>query len=122
MKYYQPNEVVFREGIHTHTGDSDISTGSENTNFPLEEFFSTSGSCPDKNEHALYYIDTEVVNSGDGKSISAETNAKKQPIVVLFKGDKPVSVDYRYVANAPKISIDDYGLKFDNLFSLYRRL
>ncbi len=119
---YKPNEVIFREGIHNHEGDT--VPGDTSLTFDLETFFASNGTCPDKNEHALYYIDTKVVNDGDGKSISSERKAKDQTIVVLYKGDKPVSVDYRYVANAPKITIDteNYGLKFDSLFSVYRRL
>ena len=115
---YEPNEVIFREGVHNHSGDENPD-GGYISSFSLGNFFSSSGDCPDKNPHALYFIDTKVTNGGDGISIT-EAKATTLPIVVLYKGDKPVSVDYRYIANAPKITIEDYGLNLDKLFSLYR--
>ena len=53
---YKPNEVIFREGIHNHEGDT--VSGETSSTFELNTFFASNGTCPDKNEHALYYIDT----------------------------------------------------------------
>ena len=115
-KYYQPNEVVFREGYHNHKGNNWEETGT----YELENFLSENGDLPDKDPHALYFLDTTVINTGDGSNLD-EDEAKNRTAVVLFKGDKPVSVDYKYILNPPKIKVEDYGLCFESLFSQYKR-
>ena len=38
----------------------------------------------------------------------------------MFKGDRPISVDYKYVANAPKVKVNEvYDIEFDALLSTY---
>lgn len=115
-KYYQPNEVVFREGYHNHKGNNWEESGT----YELENFLNENGDLPDKDPHALYFLDTTVINTGDGSNLD-EDEAKNRAAVVLFKGDKPVSVDYKYILNPPKISVYDYGIHFESLFSLYQR-
>lgn len=125
-KYYQPNEVVFREGWRVHQGISEVDQSwTENgEKYKLKNFFAPNGDVPDKGDHDLYFLDTTVKNSGDGDESAYATDdeqAPKREVVALFKSDKPVSVDYKYVMNAPKISVKDYGLHFESLFSLYAR-
>lgn len=115
-KYYQPNEVVFREGYHNHKGNN----WEESGKYDLKDFLSDESDLPDKDAHALYFLDTKVINDGDGSNLSDE-QAKDREVVALFKGDKPISVDYKYVLNPPKVSIKDYGIHFESLFSTYQR-
>ena len=116
-KYYQPNEVVFREGRHNHKGSGWEESGS---NYDLENFLSENSDLPDKDDHSLFFLDTTVVNRGDGSDLGEE-DAKNREAIALFKADKPVSVDYKYILNPPIIYIEDYGLHFESLFSLYQR-
>lgn len=116
--YYRPNEVIFREGFHNHN-TANYNEGEEE--YPLSNFFSANGDCPDRDPHTLYFLDTKLTGESDYNTSfdMNETTAQQSEVVVLFKGQKPVSVDYKYVVNAPKVAIDDYGLKFDKLFSKY---
>ena len=115
-KYYQPNEVVFREGYHNHKGNG----WEESGKYELENFLAETGDMPYKNDHDLFFLDTTVCNTGDGQNLES-IEAMQRPAVALFKADKPVSVDYKYILNPPKISVQDYGIHFESLFSLYQR-
>ena len=122
-KYYQPNEVIFREGWRVH---QDLSEGDQHwtesgEKYQLKDFFAIDGDVPDKGDHDLYFLDTTVKNSGDGDNSTSNAKAQTREVVALFKSDKPVSVDYKYIMNAPKIKVKDYGLHFESLFSLYAR-
>lgn len=117
-KYYQPNEVVFREGYHNHRSDSWEETGGK---YDLENFLGENSDLPDKSDHDVFFLDTTVVNTGEGENL-ADEEARKREAIALFKGDKPVSVDYKYILNPPKIYVQDFGLHFESLFSGYKRL
>lgn len=123
-KYYQPGEVIFREGYHNHKVGIEGDEKQEQGVYSLENFLATNGDLPLKDDHALYFLDTTVVSDGDGDTTKMITDnmAKNREVVVLFKGEKPVSVDYKYVSNAPKIAIKDYGLDFGYLFSGYKKI
>ena len=116
-KYYQPNEVIFREGYHNHKTDSWEETGGE---YDLSNFLGHNSDLPDKDDHDVFFLDTTVTNLGDGENLE-DRAAQKREVVVIFKGDKPVSVDYKYIINPPKISVKDFGLHFESLFSGYER-
>ena len=122
--YYQPNEVVFREGNHGHDGDDYPTEFDENgqiiekKSVTLQNFIQSTGDLPDKNDHHLYFVDTSVQTNRSKNDNSS--SAKNTEIVVLFKGKKPVSVDYRYIANAPKVTVNESNdLQFDMLLSKY---
>ena len=121
--YYQPNEVVFREAAHNHEGDTYPTQFDEQGNpipgdvISLKQFISQTGGVADKNEHHLYFVETRVCDERVGDNLST---GKSTPIVVMFKGNRPVSVDYKYVANAPKVKVNEsYDIEFDALFSSY---
>lgn len=116
-KYYQPNEVIFREGYHNHKTDSWEETGGE---YDLSNFLGPNSDLPDKDDHDVFFLDTTVKNLGDGENLE-DGAAQKREVVVIFKGDKPVSVDYKYIINPPKISVQDFGLHFESLLSGYER-
>ena len=132
-RYYQPGEVIFREGYHNHKVGPDDEGKYEKGTYELGGFLNeTSDVVP--NDHDLYFLDTTVSNGNNdgysvgsyGKNTSGNTikfnsssKMKNRPVMVLYKGDKPVSVAYKYIAGAPKIEVKDYGLTFDSLFSLY---
>ncbi len=121
-KYYQPGEVVFREGEHNHKVGKEGQEVYEQGVYSLENFLSPNSDVI-HDDHDLYFLDTTVVSNGDGDTsrMSSDNQAKEREIIVLFKGDKPVSVDYKYVSNAPKIAVMDYGLDFGYLFSGYKK-
>lgn len=116
-KYYQPNEVVFREGHHDHRSDSWEETGGK---YKLDKFLGENSDLPDKNDHDVFFLDTTVCNTGDGENLP-DIEATKREAIALFKGDKPISVDYKYILNPPKIYVKDFGLHFESLFSMYQR-
>lgn len=116
-KYYQPNEVVFREGYHNHRTQDWEETGGK---YDLDHFLGEDSDLPDKSDHDVFFLDTTVINNGDGENLPEE-EAKNREVIALFKGNKPISVDYKYILNPPKIRIEDFGLVFDSLFSMYQR-
>lgn len=54
-KYYQPNEVVFREGYHNHAGKGWKETGGL---YDLEHFLGEGSDLPFKDDHDVFFLDT----------------------------------------------------------------